>query len=248
MPPAPPLRRVALLYAVRHELAPLVRRLDPTPEPTPDLRHYPSFFGRLAGVTVLIAAGGVGARRAGEAAEELLSVWTPDILVMTGVAGALCPSLEIGGVVVANRIDTQDGSLIPTVVPSPAAADGGAPAHTGALLSVDRVLVTSAEKHAARGTDRLAVEMETAAVARAAVARQLPWAAVRAVSDTAAETLPLDFNMLRDEEGDLPTGRVALAALAQPSSIPGLLRLSRGANTAAAALARYLEAWLAASR
>jgi hypothetical protein len=86
--------------------------------------------------------------------------------------------------------------------------------------------------------------METAAAARVCEARGIPWAAVRAISDTADEALPLDFNRLRDPDGGLATSRVALAALARPASIPGLLRLGRHTGLASQALAEYLAGWL----
>ncbi|HTE19265.1 MAG TPA: hypothetical protein VK689_12900 [Armatimonadota bacterium] len=240
---SPPPRRIALLYAVRQELAPMARVLRPSREKAPALRYYPQFFGEVGGAQVLLAAGGVGARRAAEAADELLQAWTPDLLLMTGVAGALSPELQVGDVIVGDAVETGDARLVPSLVPSGDNSTAGVTA--GTLLSIDRVLVTPEEKHAAAGNGALAVEMETAAVAGVAGARSVPWAAVRAVSDTASEGLPLDFNRLRDPEGDLPTSRVALAALAQPSSIPGLLRLGRNTSTASEALARFLAAWIA---
>lgn len=289
-----PIRRIALLFAVRQELAPLVRRLRPSRASTPDLRHYPVFFGELSGVETLVVAGGVGRRRAAEAAEELLGVWKPDLLVMTGVAGALDPSLEVGQVVVADAVFTEGPALLPDVMPGSrrAAEDrsvrGSQPARNdnsafargegsrgmrpGALLSLDRVLVTALEKRAALDEARrapgdgsstsgsefiptpnaqhptpllpLAVEMETAGVARVCAARGIAWAAVRGISDHADESLPMDFNRLREPDGDLSTARVALAALTQPASIPALLRLGRNTTLAAEALAGFLVDWL----
>lgn len=166
---------------------------------------------------------------------------------MTGVAGALTEDLAVGDVIAANAVYTPDEALTPSAVPAGALR----PYRTGALLSLDRVLVTADEKRDARqptpdGVSPLAVEMETAAVARVAIENGVPWAAVRAVSDTAMESLPLDFNRLRTTDGDLPVSRVALAAIINPRSIPGLIRL--GGNTAAASrsLAAFLAEWLAA--
>jgi adenosylhomocysteine nucleosidase len=96
------------------------------------------------------------------------------------------------------------------------------------------------------GLGPLAVEMESAAVAREAARRSIPWSAVRAISDTAADSLPLDFNRLRDHTGGLPVSRVALAALTHPAAIPGLIRLGKNTTFAAERLAEYLCTWLTA--
>jgi adenosylhomocysteine nucleosidase len=238
--------RVALLFAVRQEMAALARRVQPTRAAAPARLQYPTLFGELSGHSLLLLAGGVGARRAAAAADELLDAWTPDLLVMAGVAGALDPALSVGDVVVADAVDTDAERRTPGVIPvlrqPPASLSR---ARRGTLLSIDRVLQTAAEKRGAASGGRLAVEMETAGLARVARERGVPWAALRAVSDTADESLPLDFNRLRDPDGDLPTSRVALMALAQPRSIPGLMRLGRNTSLAAEALAAYIACWLA---
>ncbi len=239
--------RIAILTAVRQELAPLARRLRPCRTAPPRPRYFFSLSGAVAGVEVVLCAGGVGPTRAAEATVEILDVWTPDLLLVAGVAGALDPALRIADIVAADQL----------LGPAPAPPPGTVPApvgdlhsyHRGALLSLDRVLVSPDEKQAARASALpavpLAVEMETAGAVRIAVERSIPWAAVRAVSDTSADTLPLDFNRLRDPDGDLPTTRVAMAALAQPTSIAGLLRLGRNTSLAAEALAEFLIGWLA---
>lgn len=228
----------------------MARLLRPTRDAAPSLRQYPIFFGEIARAQVLLLAGGMGARRAGAAAEALLHAWPPDLLVIAGVAGALSPSLQVGDVVAADAVDAEGEILIPPVVPKPAKSALSA---VGTLLSIDRVLITAEEKRKAHASNpltltpsppRLAVEMETAAAARVAQARGVPWAAVRAISDAASESLPLDFNRLRGADGGLPIARVALAALARPRCIPGLLRLGRNTSLAAEALARYLADWL----
>ena len=251
-----PLLRIAVLFAVPQELGPFARRLSPSAVPPPKLPG--ARCGQLGGCEVMCLAGGMGSQRAAAAAEALLRTWKPDLLVMAGVAGALSPDLAAADLVVADAILSGDEVLSPTEVPALAA--GGY--RTGALLSVDRVLVTAADKREARspspsqmgsrvpasrvggGGVPLAVEMETASVARVAAAKGISWAAVRAVSDTADESLPLDFNRLRDANGDLPTSRVALAAISNPRAIPGLIRLGRNTDLATKALAEFLVRWI----
>lgn len=216
-------------------------RLRPERGISPVLRCH---TGEVGGKRVLAAAGGMGGKRAGTSAAALIRDWQPDLLVMAGVAGALSPRLAVGEVIAGDQVLADGERWRPSVVPTIA----GWPHHTGGILSLDRVLVTAAEKQSAfREADPpapLAVEMETAAVARVTASAGVPWAALRAVSDTAYEALPLDFNRLRAPDGDLPVTRVALAAITAPGSIPGLIRLGRNTTAAANSLARFLEQWL----
>jgi adenosylhomocysteine nucleosidase len=230
-----------VLFAVPQELGPFAQRITPTAAPRPDLPMVAP-RGRIGEYDVVCLAGGMGPKRAAAAAEALLRVWKPDLLIMAGVAGALSPELSVADLVVADAVLSGEEVLIPTEVLSLS----GASYRTGPLLSLDRVLVTAEEKRAAvtGHPAPLAVEMETAAVARVAAAIGVPWSAVRAVSDTAVEALPLDFNRLRGADGDLPTSRVALAAVSNPRSIPGLIRLGRNTNLAAKALAEFLAGWI----
>lgn len=241
--------RLAVLFAVSQELSPFARRLKPGFPGHPKLA-FPSVCGTVAGIPVLAAAGGMGAQKAAEAAEALVRTWQPELLVMAGVAGALSPELRLGELLVAEAVAAGEVLLVPPVIPESAA---GAAVRSGILLSLDRVLVTAAEKEASLSLPLLsglpggvtaAVEMETAGLAGAARAAGVPWAAVRAMSDTAAEALPLDFNRLRGPDGDLPPSRVALAALTHPAAIPGLLRLGRRTAAAAEAVAAFLADWI----
>ena len=107
---------------------------------------------------------------------------------------------------------------------------------------MDRVAVTAAEKHELRRrTGAAAVDMESAAILQRARECNLPFTAVRAVSDTADQDLPLDFNLYRDARGRFSRGRIALAALRRPfAAIPGLARLDRDCRRAAEPLGEFL--------
>ncbi len=248
------MKRIAILFAVSQEIAPLSKRLDARESGPVALRPHRAVAGRLGNTEVLLAVTGVGARRAEQAARAVVEAWRPDLLIMAGVAGGLAPELRIGDLVVADRVLTAAGEKCPPVVPT----DSGAALRQGALMSTDRILVTAEEKRKAfaagcqSGTTSrsvmeygpLAVEMETAGVIAAAEKLGVPWAAVRALSDTAEEALPLDFNRLRSADGDLPTARVALAAVSRPAAIPGLIRLGKNTSLAAEALAGFLAAWV----
>ena len=135
-----------------------------------------------------------------------------DGILSIGFCGALDPALRVGDIVASGRI-----------------------------LTTDRVAVTAGEKSSLRAqTGAVAVEMEAAAVEAKAREWGVAFRSVKVVSDIAADDLPLDFNQYRDREGRFSRGRIALAALARPRAIPGLLRLDRNCRAAAEILGEFL--------
>lgn len=170
----------------------------------------------------LLVANGPGALLVRKALERKVDV---SRVISTGFCGALDPALQVGDIVVAGK---QPGS------PNSRFA-------TGEILSADRVAVTAAEKRSLRDkTGAVAVEMEASAVAQKAAEWGVPFHCIRVVSDTAAEDLPLDFNLYRDAQGRFSRFRIALAAMARPfTAIPALLRLDNNCRCAAAALGEF---------
>lgn len=233
-------RRIAFLFAVADEVRPFASRLAARKSIT--LGDRRGISGMLGSREVLLVAGGMGARCAESAAHALVSEWLPGALIIAGVAGALSSDLQRGDLLSATAVRTEDTVWKPSVgVPGVAEGD---------FLSIDRVLVTAAEKSAALNTlgpmnGSVAVEMETAAAARVAEHHRIPWGAIRAISDSARDELPLDFNLLRDKNGDLSVSTVAMVAMRRPAHIPGLLRLGSATNLAARALSDALYRSLA---
>ncbi len=232
-------RHILVLFALARELEPFRRQAGLVPHPT----RPGTFDGLLGEIRLSAAVGGMGGPAMAAECGRLLPIVSPDLLIVAGVGGALCPRLEIGEVVVADRVVPEVPDDRPDEIPSPL---GGAPElRRGCFLSSDRVLSTAAEKAAATArwnsaSRPILVEMETLAAARVAARLGVPWSAVRAVSDRAEEDMPLDFNPLRSQNGSIPTTRVAVATLTRPWSIPGLLRLGRNTALAAEHLASAL--------
>jgi len=201
----------------------------------PEARH--AFEAHARGDRWLLVANGPGPRLVQQALARRMNVSGlktdtigPTVnlagVISTGFCGALDPALQVGDIVVGGDSPVQSNR----------------PFVRGEILSRDRVAVTSAEKAAIRAkTGAVAVEMESAAVALKAAEWGVPFFCVRAVSDTAADNLPLDFNLFRDAEGRFSRGRIALAAMARPFSVmPGLLDLDRSSRRAAEALGEFL--------
>src|SRR5258708_5073164 len=159
----------------------------------------------------IMIANGPGPRLVTRALEKKMEVTG---LISTGFCGALDPSLRVGDIV-------RGG---PDVV-----------------HSVDRVASTAAEKRALHAeTGARAIEMESAAVRAKAAEWGVHYDCIRAVSDTADEDMPLDFNRYRDADGRFSRTRIALAAMLHPFSVmPRLTRLDRNCRVAAEALGEF---------
>jgi adenosylhomocysteine nucleosidase len=203
-----------------------------------------AFIGRRLPPAVIAAATGDGPRKAARIAAVLCARYRPALLIGVGVAGALTPDLTVGDLVVAYRVLDAAGETTPphAVLVVRAAAKPGA--RQGTLLSVDRPVVTAAGKAAwagKLGVGSAAVDMESAAWARAAAAHDIPCLIIRAVSDTSAEELPGYLTECMDEDGGMRRSAVAMRALAHPGSIPALLRMRRRVADCSQRLAAFVE-------
>ena len=184
----------------------------------------------------LLVANGAGPRLAEAALRQALKLAHPAIVVSTGNCGALDAALREGDVFVATSVLLPDqGTRFAAQMPP--LGDNTA---RGMLLSMDRVAVSATEKGSLRATGALAIEMEAGAVARAASESGCPFFCIRGVSDTAGQSLPLDFNSYRDADGRFETRRIALAALLRPWKLAGLIALARGGRAASHNLGEFL--------
>ena len=218
--------RVLVVTAIREELAAFAdKRLPPG---------------------VVVAATGDGCRRAARRVAELCAQHRPSLLIGAGVAGGLTADLGTGDLLVANRVLDGRGEVTPRPDPARVAAAGAKlGVRRGTLLTVERPLVTAADKAAAAasaGAPPAAVDMESAAWARAAAAQGVPYLIVRVVTDTAEEELPGYLSRCMDSEGSIRRSSVALSALAHPRSIPALRRMRRTLLDCAERLACFVTA------
>ena len=173
---------------------------------------------------------GIGRKSAEAALRKALASVQPSLVLSCGFAGGLNPELPAGAVVfdADQAAGLEDGLT-------------KAGAHPARFHCVDRVATTVAEKRRLRdATGADAVEMESAVLRALCRERHLPSATVRAISDTASEDLPLDFNALMTPRQKLSYVRLAGALVAAPGKIAALRRLQRQTTLAAKNLARVL--------
>jgi hypothetical protein len=94
------------------------------------------------------------------------------------------------------------------------------------------------------------VDMESGDVLYEARAFGARVVAIRAVSDSSDKDLPIDFNRVVNNEGDVSIPRVLGEVLKRPTALPSLMKFGRQSRAAAEKLAivldRYVEC-LAAS-
>jgi adenosylhomocysteine nucleosidase len=188
-------------------------------------------LGRLHGMPVVMVANGPGPKLAGDAVDVVKEHRKMDRLISIGFCGGLQPSLGAGDIFVATEVVGVGPALAPSSTRS---------FKTGKLLSIDRVVSTAAEKaELAQTAD--AVEMEAAAVATRARDWNMPFYAVRVVTDTYAETFPLEFNHMRSKDGRFSRVRILGAALRRPFAVfPELIKLNSRTKRAARALGDFL--------
>jgi adenosylhomocysteine nucleosidase len=227
-------RKVLVVAAEARELSGLLRQLDRC-----ETLSWPVSFGRRGtsnGVELTLVANGPGPKLAGAALHAAHAVEESNAVVSFGFCGALDPSLRVGDVFVATRVDSvEDGRSYPAVVP-----EAGCEFHQGRLLSTDRFASTVAEKTRLRQLGADAVDMEAAAVAAWANREGIDFYCIRAVTDTAEESFRVDFNAARDHEGRFLRGRIARQALSRPwSRVPELVRLERNCRLAARNLGEF---------
>jgi adenosylhomocysteine nucleosidase len=237
--------------ALRRELKGLER--------TPRLRLSPPAPAHAAlragaGEIVLFSCG-IGAERAAAGTEALLRAVPVDFVLAVGFAGGLDAGLKTGDVVVASEVlaaapPLGEGSEV--FEPDARLLDAarrlrlkGIELRSGRLVTVRRVVSTAAEKlRLGASLGALAVDTESAAIARAARAAGTPLLCARAVLDEATLDLDLDFDRFLRADGRVRPLALANGILRRPRVIAKLLGLRRRSVAAAASLAGFLDAIL----
>jgi len=246
---------IGLLAAFKTEVRGVIRDLSPQRV----LRQGDSVFfvGASKGEEVVVGVGGMGARRAGEAAAELIRQFQPDLLISTGTCGAISEDLDTGHIVVPRSTQflsmTQDDPLPkpPVLVPSSiqdplalARARAGLRGENGLLLTADRLVRTAAEKKALVDIPgAVAVDLESAAIAEAAQQANTPFGIARVVLDRAWDEVVVDYERMTRGRGEPAIAEVLGYLLTHPGQWSAFGRDVRRALRAAAALRAYFRAY-----
>jgi adenosylhomocysteine nucleosidase len=191
---------------------------------------------RAAGFEVIVGAGDP------ERTTALLdaAICQAKCLISFGIAGGLAPQLCAGDVIVSGEVVGPDRSwranaAFQAEISNLARRIGAA---EGPVLGARELLATESDKARAwRETGALAVDMESAVVARAAEAAGIPFLVLRTIADPATRALPPAALIHLTQAGTPALTRVLGEVLRQPRQIAALYGLARETRRALFALA-----------
>jgi adenosylhomocysteine nucleosidase len=192
-------------------------------------------IARRAGLQALVASG-TPARRASAVAQAIAAGATG--LISFGIAGGLDPRLAPGAVLLPDIVHTEAGESFETDAPWRSRLMAHIPgAISGAIHCAEAVVARAEEKKSLFDrTNAIAVDLESAAVARAAVDARIPFIVLRAVADPAHRNLPQAAVSALNGEGKVAYGAVFGNLARRPHQFPGLLFLALDARRALAAI------------
>ena len=196
---------LGIIGAMDKEVDALRARMEDVREETVGFSRYTC--GTLWGVPVCLARCGIGKVHAALCAQGMILRFAVDRLLNIGVAGALRDSLGIGDIVVADSavqhdLDTTPLGDPPGMISGPdivhipceaamverlkaAAEQAGLRWESGAVVTGDQFIVGTEKKDfLAQSFRAAACDMEGAAIAQCCYEMRVPYAAVRAISDT----------------------------------------------------------------
>ncbi len=246
---------IAVLCAIRQEISPIVACMNVSKKFNID--EIPFYQGDMNGRPLTLVQGGIGRDNAIKATRCLLESTNVDLLISAGVAGGIRHGLNVGDLIVAERVyytkqkdfDGEELHLSSDFackeeIVRLASQCSDAPEtklHFGNLLTVDKVISkASTKRRIGEQNSFLAVEMESAAVAEVAMEKGVEFAAIRSISDDIDDDLHLDYDNVISDEGKVKVGSIALSVLKNPQKLALLSRLNKQTRRAAKSLAYFM--------
>lgn len=239
---------VAIVAAMEEEIAPLRERLQSPRQLADGPRRYTE--GVLRGVPVVLAVTGEGKRNADLGIRCVIQKCRPTRVLVLGLAGALSAELIVGELLVSSEVMEEDTILGWPDLQWLEEANLRSDYELGRIITVDQILSTPDSKLQWWGRtirDQPAVaDMESACFARVAIAYNLPYLIVRAVSDSATETLPAFLEDCRSQDGRIDRRQVMWKAFWRPRSWGILFKQRRRMRKLTVELADFAEGLIVA--
>ena len=195
----------------------LERLIDAMQEPVHrEISGVPFTCGKLLGKDVVIARAGVGKVNAAVCAQTMALIYEPELILNSGVSGALSPELHVGDVVIGtdvvqHDVDTtamgDEPGFVSTVdrlsfpldnfastAIAAAAEELGIRAVRGRIASGDQFVASTARKEEiVRLFSAVTCEMEAGAIAHVCFLNRIPCAVIRCISDGGNEEAPMSY-------------------------------------------------------
>ena len=221
--------KFAIVAALDRELHPLVKSWPSTQHDACTFHESPY---------AVAVCGGIGVESARRAAEAVIAKYSPDLLISAGVAGALVPDLKVGATIFpATVIDSQDASRHQTAIQT--SPVGNTAVGRTILITYPEVATVAQKQQLAKSYGAHAVDMEAAAVARAAQSHNLPFIAVKAISDDVNFEIPEMSRFIRN--GQFNTPRFLFHIAVRPWLWLRVIRMARNTQIASENLCAWLR-------
>jgi adenosylhomocysteine nucleosidase len=217
--------KVAIVAALEREVWPLVKDWQ-----TAHKEHQGREFKFFEHENVVLVCGGIGAERARCAAEAIITLYTPTLIISAGFAGGLDQALRTGHALTPRLvIDAGDGSR----------SDSGT--GEGVLVSFAAVADSEQKANLAQAYGADVVDMEAAAVSRCAQAHGIQFTACKVVSDSRDQRLPPVARFVASD-GTFQSFRFLAHVAMRPWLWAGVGQLARNSSIAAQSLCKRLAA------
>jgi adenosylhomocysteine nucleosidase len=202
-------------------------------------------------VTVLVT--GMGEQSAAHAMGLMMRMADDDkyfdVCISSGLAGALKANLSVGDVIAPESLISEnmhadvksDQMRVDPELRRLALEEGAVCADC--LVTTDRVLVKASEKKACSARAQ-SVDMESFEIVKEANAWGARCVVVRAISDSAGEDLPINFNLTISEARQISVAKVMLQVARNPLALPALIRFGKQSRKAAGKLVTFLDAYV----
>jgi adenosylhomocysteine nucleosidase len=224
---------IAIIAALERELLPLVKRW-----PSSKLNHEGQEFTFYEADYAVAVCGGIGAEAARCATEAVIVKYSPQWIISAGVAGALVSDLKVGdSIFPAVVIDSQDGSRHETGIQS--APMGQSSLGRTILATYPEIASVAQKQQLAKSYGAHAVDMEAAAVARAAENHGLPFIVIKTISDGPNFEIPEMNHFIRN--GHFQTRSFVVHVAFRPWLWLTVAQLARNTKIASANLCAWLR-------
>ncbi|RLA25962.1 MAG: phosphorylase [Gammaproteobacteria bacterium] len=189
---------------------------------------------------ILVTLSGSGPDNASNATHLLINRGAKQ-LISWGCAGALAPYLKAGDLIIPELIETRENKQLATdtfwselIVTT---LQQCIKCYTGKIVESGSVVALAQDKaEQYQQTGALAIDMESAAVARIAQQANIPFVAIRSIADPANLDLPKAISFAMTDTGVISIARLMKYICIHPTEIPALIKLGFNFNAASKTL------------